>query len=155
MTDPDLADRVLALLHCQRTSIAVAESLTGGLLGAQIVAIPGASAVFRGGVLAYASAAKTSVLGVDPDRLDRYGPVDPTVAVMMADGVRSLFDTDLALATTGVAGPGGADGHPAGTAFLARTGAGRPASVRGVHLAGDRRAVRAAVTQLALALLLP
>ncbi|WP_022916889.1 CinA family protein [Ruania albidiflava] len=149
-----VAAQVLARLRAAGTTIAVAESLTGGLLGAELVAVPGASAVFRGGVLAYATDSKASVLGVDMALLMAQGPVHPQVAVQMADGVRSLFEADLALATTGVAGPGPADGHPAGTIYVACSGVGRTPAVRGHRLAGTRPETRAAAVQLALALLL-
>lgn len=155
MTTEALARAAVAHVRARSARLAVAESLTGGLLGAAIVSVPGASAVFRGGALTYATDTKASVLGVDADWLARYGPVDPRVAQLMADGARRLFGADLALATTGVAGPGPADGHPAGTAFVACTCAGRPPRIRSVLLAGDRRAIRQAVTAVALSLLLP
>ena len=148
------AAQVIERLRGSGLTLAVAESLTGGLLGAELVAVPGASAVFRGGALTYATDSKASVLGVQEELLTAHGPVHPLVAVQMADGARSLFGADLALATTGVAGPGAADGHPAGTVHVACTGAGIPAQVRGYVLAGNRSAVRDAVVQLALALLL-
>ena len=155
MNDTALASTVIARLRTKRLSLAVAESLTGGLLAAGIVAVPGASTVLRGGVLAYATDTKASVLGVDAAWLARYGPVDPRVALMMADGVRRLFETDIGLATTGVAGPGPDGDHPAGTAYVACTGTTGPDRIRSVYLAGDRRAIRNAVTHRALALLLP
>lgn len=148
------AAQVIERLRGNGLTLAVAESLTGGLLGAELVAVPGASAVFRGGALTYATDSKASVLGVQEELLTAHGPVHPRVAVQMADGARSLFGADLALATTGVAGPGAADGHPAGTVYVACTGAGIPAQVRGYELAGNRSVVRGAVVQLALALLL-
>ncbi len=154
MRQPGVAAQVIARLRAAGTTLAVAESLTGGLLGAELVTVPGASAVFRGGALTYATDSKASVLGVDAALLAAAGPVHPQVAVQMADGARSLFGADLALATTGVAGPGAADGHPAGTVYVARTGGDRPAAVRGLLLTGPRPAVRAAVVQVALALLL-
>lgn len=149
-----VADVVIARLRRDGLRLAVAESLTGGLLGAELVAVPGASAVFRGGALTYATDSKARVLGVDTALLAAHGPVHPQVAVQMADGARSLFGADLALATTGVAGPGPAEGHPAGSVYVACTGQGREPRVRRYGLAGDRPAVRGAVVQLALALLL-
>ena len=145
---------LIARLRNSGLTLAVAESLTGGLLGAELVAVPGASAVFCGGALTYATDSKARVLGVDSALLAAHGPVHPQVAVQMADGARSLFAADLALATTGVAGPGPADGHAAGTLYVACTGEGRRPQVRRYVLAGDRPAVRAAAVQLALALLL-
>lgn len=151
---PSLAVRVISDLGAAGLTLAVAESLTGGLLGAELVSVPGASAVFRGGALTYATDCKASVLGVDAGLLAEHGPVHPQVAVQMADGARSLFGADLALATTGVAGPGPADGQPPGMFFVACTGAGRAPAVRGHLLAGTRAVVRATVVQVALALLL-
>src|SRR5699024_4781408 len=141
MSTSTSARAAVAELRRQGRTLAVAESLTGGLLAASIVAVPGASAVFRGGAVAYATDTKAAVLGVEEAWLAARGPVDPRVATMMADGARRLFAADLALATTGVAGPGPADGHAAGTVYLACTGAGRE-RVRGVRLSGDRQAVR-------------
>ena len=149
-----VAAQVIAHLRRSGRSLAVAESLTGGLLAAELVAVPGASAVFRGGALTYATDSKASVLKVERDVLAAHGPVHPQVAVQMADGARSLFGADLALATTGVAGPGPADGHPAGTVYVACTGERGRVQVRGYLLAGGRPAVRAATVRLALALLL-
>src|SRR5699024_6133089 len=144
----------IARLRSSGLTLAVAESLTGGLLGAELVAVPGASAVFRGGALTYATDSKARVLGVDAGLLAAHGPVHPQVAVQMADGARSLFGADLALATTGVAGPGPADGYPAGTVYVACTGAGRDPRACGYRIVGTRPLVRAAAVQLALALLL-
>lgn len=149
-----VAAQVITHLRRSGRTLAVAESLTGGLLGAELVGVPGASAVFRGGALTYATDSKASVLDVDEDLLAAHGPVHRQVAVQMADGARSLFGADLALATTGVAGPGPADGHPAGTVYVACTGERGRVQVRGHLLAGGRPAVRAATVQLALALLL-
>ena len=110
---------IVAELAARRMTVACAESLTGGLLADAFVRVPGASQVFRGGVCAYAADAKASVLGVDADRLASTGPVDEGVALEMARGVRRMFGADVALATTGVAGPGPADGHEAGTVWVA------------------------------------
>ncbi|TDE90766.1 CinA family protein [Occultella glacieicola] len=149
------ADRtaaILARLIDAGRTLAVAESLTGGALAAELVSVPGVSAVLRGGVVAYATDLKTSVLGVDEDLLAAHGPVHPQVALEMADGVRARLGADIGLGTTGVAGPGPADGRPAGTVFVACT---TPTwrTVRGYHLAGTRPAVRSATVALALALL--
>lgn len=149
-----VAAQLIAHLRGSGLTLAVAESLTGGLLGAEFVAVPGASAVFRGGALTYATESKARVLGVDAALLAAHGPVHPQVAVQMADGARSLFGADLALATTGVAGPGPAGVHFAGTVYVACTGEGRVPQVRRHLLAGGRPAVRAAAVHLALALLL-
>ena len=140
---------------CRRAglTVAVAESLTAGLVAARLADVPGASAVLRGAVVAYASDLKHSLLGVDADLLARSGPVQREVAEQMADGVRRALGADLAVATTGVAGPDPQDGVPPGTVFLALS---TPSGTRAreARLSGDRRAVREAAVALALGLLL-
>ena len=133
-------------------TLAVAESLTGGMVCARIVDVPGASAVLRGGVVAYATDLKARLLGVDLSALARTGPVDPDVAVAMAVGVRDRLGATWGLATTGVAGPDPQDGQPPGTVYLAVAG---PAGtrVRRLRLTGDRPAVRAQAVAAALDLL--
>ncbi|VEI12630.1 CinA family protein [Trueperella bialowiezensis] len=114
-----LAHDVVTALTERGGTIAVAESLTGGLLASTIVSVPGASECFRGGAVTYATDTKASVLGVSRERLAQTGPVDGVVAQQMATGVAELFGADIGIATTGVAGPGPADGHPAGTVYVA------------------------------------
>ncbi|MFS0703528.1 CinA family protein [Cellulomonas sp. 179-A 9B4 NHS] len=145
------ARELLALLAARGWSLAVAESLTGGQVTATLVDVPGASAVLRGGVVAYATDLKASVLGVDGDLLAARGPVDGDVACAMADGVRVRLGADVGLATTGVAGPGPQDGHPAGTVHVAVARAAGTVS-RALRLDGDRAAVRAGATAAVLAL---
>ncbi|AUG79912.1 hypothetical protein CFP65_5203 [Kitasatospora sp. MMS16-BH015] len=116
------AARVLELLKERGATLAVAESLTGGLLAATLVDVPGASAAFRGSVTAYATELKASVLGVDEGLLAVRGAVDPVVARQMAAGVRRLLGATYGLATTGVAGPDPQDGQPVGTVHLALAG---------------------------------
>lgn len=132
-------------------TLAVAESLTGGEACSTLVSVPGASAVVLGGVVAYAPRIKTELLGVDPARLEAVGPVDAQVATEMAQGVARLMGADLGLATTGVAGPGPADGHPAGTVHIAVTSP-WGAVERRLRLEGDRTQVRDAATTAVLAL---
>lgn len=110
---------LIARLTAARLSVAVAESLTGGLVMTALTSVPGASAVVRGGVVAYATEVKRSVLGVDADLLDARGAVDGDVALAMARGVRELVGADFGLATTGVAGPDGQDGKAPGVVFVA------------------------------------
>ena len=102
---------VLAELDAAGATVAVAESLTGGLLAAALVAVPGASRCFRGSVTAYATDLKASVLGVDAGLLAARGAVDAEVAGQMAEGVRRLMGADYGVATTGVAGPDPQDGQ--------------------------------------------
>jgi nicotinamide-nucleotide amidase len=145
------ADLVARLTAAGQT-VAVAESLTGGLVAAALTEIPGASVVVRGGVLAYATDLKAQVLGVDEALLARAGAVDADVAGQMAAGVRSLMGATYGLATTGVAGPDQAEGKPVGTVYVAVSGP-ETSRVRALSLPGDRREVRAASVQAVLSLL--
>lgn len=138
----DAAD-LLDSLASRGWTLAVAESLTGGLVTARLVAVPGASSVLRGGVTAYATDLKASVLGVDADLLAERGAVDPEVARQMAQGVRRLLGADVGLATTGVAGPDPQDGKPPGLVHVAMASPERTEDVE-LHLDGDRAAVREA-----------
>ena len=148
------AEQLLSLMSARGLRLATAESLTGGLLGATIVAVPGASKVFRGGMITYASDLKASLLGVDPRWVETDGVINDTVAAQMAAGARAQCGADLALACTGVAGPDPQDGEPAGTVWVAldRVGGGR---VVRLALAGDRDQIRLATVaellELALA----
>lgn len=135
-------------------TVAVAESLTGGLLAAAITSVPGASAVFRGSVTAYATEIKASVLGVDADLLAREGAVDPEVARQMASGVRRLLGATVGLATTGVAGPTEQDGKPVGLVYLGYAGTDSEPVAEELRLSGDREAIRAQTVLRALALAL-
>jgi nicotinamide-nucleotide amidase len=125
-------------------TLATAESLTGGLLGAALSSTPGASQTYRGGAVLYATQTKSSVIGVPADLLDERGPVDADVAVAMADGVRVRFGATFGLATTGVAGPTAQSGQPVGTVFLALVGPGGPGQsvVARLALVGDRTRIR-------------
>jgi nicotinamide-nucleotide amidase len=147
------AAELIALLTGRQESIAVAESLTGGLLAAALTDIPGASAVFRGGVVAYASELKAVLLGVDRSLLDTHGAVSAEVAAAMAEGVRDRLGAGVGAATTGVAGPDPSEGKPAGTVYIAAS-AGAQTRVRRLDLAGSRAAIRAATVREALALVL-
>lgn len=137
------APRLLAALAGRGWTLAVAESLTGGLVTATLVEVPGASAVLRGGVVAYATDLKASLLDVDAGLLAERGAVDPDVAAAMARGAARRLGADVGLATTGVAGPDPQDGHPPGTVHVAVV---TPDGLRVASLAlpGDRAAVRAA-----------
>ena len=133
----------------------MAESLTGGLVAAALTAVPGSSAAFRGGVVAYATDLKAALLGVPSDLLDRHGAVHPAVAAAMAEGAGRRLAATVGAATTGVAGPDPADGQPVGTVYIAVSGgpARRP-DVRALALAGDRQQIRAATVAQVLGLLL-
>ncbi|MEV6346084.1 CinA family protein [Actinoplanes sp. NPDC051851] len=129
------------LLIERRQTVATAESLTGGLVAATLVEIPGVSAVFRGGLVVYATELKGSLAGVPEDLLKERGPVDPDVAAALAEGARERCGADWGLATTGVAGPDPQDGRPVGLVYVAVAGADR-ARVRERQLAGNRAAIR-------------
>ncbi len=150
---PGAAGRAVATMTGAGLTVAVAESLTGGALTARLVDVPGASAVLRGGVVAYATDLKAGLLGVSERLLADVGPVDPLVATQMAEGVRLLLGADLALATTGVAGPTPQSGQPPGTVHVALAWDGGHA-VRSAHVPGTRTQVRGGAVDLALDLLL-
>jgi nicotinamide-nucleotide amidase len=121
--DDSLASVVLEKLRQRGQTLAVAESCSGGGLGAALAAVPGASDVFQGGVIAYANAVKQGLLGVDPQVLERWGAVSDPVAEAMAQGARRVTGSDWALAITGVAGPGGgSDSKPVGLVHIAVAG---------------------------------
>lgn len=144
MTGPQpggLAALVVAELTERGQTVAVAESLTGGLLAAALVEVPGASVVFRGGIVAYATDLKSALLGVPAALLERHGAVHADVASAMAEGVRRRLDATFGMATTGVAGPDPAEGKPAGTVHIAATGQ-LSAARRSLVLTGDRRSIR-------------
>lgn len=148
------AERVVAELRRRSLSIALAESLTGGLLVAELVGVPGASAVVRGGVVAYDTALKHTLLGVDASRLALYGAVDPDVARQMASGVRRRLavdglPADVGLSTTGVAGPDSQDGKPVGTVYIGMS-IGSESHVLELALSGSRNEIRRAVVDAAL-----
>jgi nicotinamide-nucleotide amidase len=115
----ELAAEILGLLAQSGQTLAVAESLTGGLVAAALTDVPGSSVAFRGGIVAYATELKAELLGVDAAMLAAHGPVYPAVAAAMAAGVRDRLGATVGAATTGVAGPGPQDGQPAGTVHIA------------------------------------
>lgn len=151
-----LAD-VFAKLDARGLKLACAESLTGGLLASTIVSQSGASKVFLGGVIAYDTNIKRTVLGVAANLLDERGPVDPQVAIQMALGVRRAFAEGnltseasiVGMATTGVAGPDNQDGKPVGLVYLAIAGLGEPLVLE-LNLTGDRTAIRESAVSAAL-----
>ena len=136
----------------RRETVATAESLTGGEVASTIVEIPGVSAVYRGGLVVYATDLKHSLAGVPRALLDERGAVDPDVAAALAAGARQRCSADWGLATTGVAGPDSQDGKPPGLVFVAV--AGPPGTVvERLELAGNRADVRTASVTSVLNLL--
>jgi nicotinamide-nucleotide amidase len=152
VTAGELASTVQTELARRGLTLAVAESLTGGLLSATIVDVPGASRVYRGGLIVYATQLKAELAGVPAGLLSERGPVDADVAAALAEGARGRCHADWGLSTTGVAGPDPQDGHPVGTVWIAAAGA-SGVVVRGLTLAGDRAAIRSETVRSALALL--
>lgn len=153
-TDADTLDVVVhRLLAARGATVAVAESLTGGLVAGALTDMPGASATFRGAVIAYATELKAGLLGVDRGLLDRCGAVHPEVARQMAAGVRNRLGATYGVATTGVAGPDPQDGQPVGTVYVAVAG---PVSTRvsAPRVGGaDRATIRRVTVVAALDLL--
>jgi nicotinamide-nucleotide amidase len=146
VTDPTsgataAAAALIEALAGRSLTLATAESLTGGGLGAVITSVPGASAVYRGGVVAYATDLKQSLLGVSDDVVAEHGVVSSTCAEAMARGVRRLTGADLAISTTGVAGPDPQEGRPVGRVFIGLAGAAGSTAVR-LDLTGDRAGIR-------------
>jgi nicotinamide-nucleotide amidase len=136
------AEDVLRTLAARGLTIAVAEALTGGLVVADLISVPGASTVVRGGIVAYATDLKATLLGVDAGLLDAVGPIDGRVAEQMATGVRSRLGADVGVATTGVAGPDPQDGHPPGEVWWG-IATSRGTRSGALALSGDRAEIRA------------
>ncbi len=151
--DDSLEATVVRLLTRRGRTVAVAESCTGGRLANRLTDVPGASVVFRGGAITYSNDLKERLVGVNPETLAQHGAVSEPVARQMADGARSRFTADYALATTGIAGPsGGSPAKPVGTVYIALAG---PAgtSVRHQVNTYDRDTFKNVTTQQALELL--
>ena len=168
--DPDadpsrvaLAGFVVAALRQRSETVASAESLTGGLVGVSLTDVPGASAIYRGGLIVYATELKAEVAGVSAQTLATDGPVAASTAAQLARGAAAVCGADWGLATTGVAGPEPQDGHPVGQVFVAVAGPGSGDApradrdgvvVRELALSGDRSAIRDQTTRAVLQLLL-
>ncbi len=150
----DEAKRVVALLTAQKKTIATAESCTGGLLGKLLTDVPGASAVYLGGVISYAYCVKEKLLGVDAVLLAEKGAVCAEVARQMARGARERLKTDIALSTTGNAGPGADEKNPnVGEIYVACATEAKTV-VKKLQLCGTREENRLQACRAALALLL-
>lgn len=157
MNEPVLAAALIDSLRLRGLKLAVAESLTGGQIASAIVEVPGASDVFLGGVVAYATAAKAGMLGLSPTLLETNGAVDADVACQMARSCAERFadscgvsnERVLGVSSTGVAGPASQDGKRAGTVFVAAC-LGEHIQVLDFHFDGDRTQVRNQATIEAL-----
>ncbi len=141
--DPAAVELIAALTRRGQT-LAVAESLTGGMLAATIVDVPGASAAFRGGLVVYATDLKASLAGVNPGLLAERGPVDPDVAAALATGARIRCGADWGVSTTGVAGPTRQNDIAVGTVFIGLSGPDGASGTRALHLGSglSRHAIR-------------
>lgn len=147
-----LCEKVLARLSGKR--LATAESLTGGLIGGAITAVPGASKVYAGGIISYTDEVKHGMLGVPEELLERLGAVSGPVAQAMAAGARNALDADVAVSVTGLAGPDGDEfGHRVGTVFIGYAD-GSKALSREYRFSGDRESIRNQTIHAALELLL-
>jgi len=155
VTDPDplpAATVLVPALAARGVTLATAESLTGGLVGGYVTSVAGASVVYLGGVVSYATEVKTSVLEVPSEIVEEYGVVSGECAEAMASGVRRLLGSTYGLSTTGVAGPDEQEGKPAGTVYVGVAG---PAGVHSIALAlsGDRASIRTQTVSAALSAL--
>lgn len=149
-SDEDLATVLVRLLRQRNETLALAESCTGGFLANEITNIDGASAIFRGGFVTYSNEEKTRALGVSRDLLQIHGAVSDAVARAMAEGAREATGADYALATTGIAGPGGAtEAKPVGTVFVALASKGQAAQCRQHFIPTDRLTFKRIVAQQA------
>ena len=147
-------EEMLGRMAAHQQSVAVAESLTGGQLLAALTAVPGASQVVRGGVVVYATDAKTLLAGVPRELLDSVGPVDPQVARALAEDARARLSATFGVGLTGVAGPSEQAGHAVGEVHLAVAGPlGVVTATRDFAALGERTAIRLAACEAALSLL--
>ena len=135
-------------------TLVTAESCTGGGIGAALTAIPGSSAVYKGGIISYTNWVKENLLNVDGELLDTYGAVSPQVAKAMAEGAREVLQADIAVSVTGLAGPGGDEyGNPVGTVFIGYSDCKITDSIA-CCFTGDREEIRNQAVQTALKVIL-
>lgn len=149
--ETELVQRIAVALIRRKERMGVAESCTGGLLGAACTSLAGSSQWFERGVVSYSDQSKTELLGVPPALIALHGAVSEAVAGHMARGLLAHAPLDWALACTGIAGPsGGSEGKPVGTVWLALAHGGRPARVWQERFPGDRQQVRLATVHAGL-----
>jgi len=135
-------------------TLVTAESCTGGGIGAALTAVPGSSAVYKGGIISYTNAVKEKLLQVDPMILEREGAVSASVAEAMAEGARRVLEADVAVSVTGLAGPGGDEyGNPVGTVYIGYSDT-RHTLSRHFIFSGDREQVRLRSVEAALKLII-
>lgn len=147
-----LETRVGDLLNARNWTICTAESCTGGLVAHRLTNIPGSSKYVLGGIVSYSNAAKQKLLGVREATLIAYGAVSEQTAAEMVEGVRAVFDADVAVSITGIAGPGGGTPEkPVGLTYIGLLVRGQQPQVRRHVWHGDREAVKTASANAALA----
>jgi nicotinamide-nucleotide amidase len=135
-------------------TLVTAESLTGGGIGAAITAVPGSSAIYKGGIISYTNEVKHNILGVKSETLSEFGAVSAQTAAEMAAGARKCLNADAAVSVTGLAGPGADEfGNPVGTVFIGYCDKSKTVT-KAFHFAGDRDAVRTQTIQAALNMIL-
>ena len=149
-SDLELATTVIKQLRKSGKTLAVAESLTGGGLGAALTEVPGSSEVFLGGITTYTDESKVKLLEIPKRLISKHTAVSEEVAKAMAESVRKIFKSDFAISTTGVAGPGKAYGKSAGSVWLAISTKKEVIAIE-LSIAGDRATVRKATIESALA----
>jgi nicotinamide-nucleotide amidase len=149
----DLAQLIHDQLLARGETVATAESLTAGMVGAALTSIPGSSATYRGGLIVYAADLKTQLAGVPAELLAARGAVNPEVAIALATGVRDRLGATWGLGLTGVAGPDPQDGVAPGRVFLGLAGPFGPPQVNELSLTGDRGAIRTAAVRAGLTMI--
>lgn len=122
MAEQSAAEQIIATLIVRSTTLATCESLTGGLVAGELTAVPGSSAVFRGGLIPYATDLKTTLAGVDADEISRFGAVSEVTAIELARGAQRECRAEWAIATTGAAGPAELEGYAPGSVWIAIAG---------------------------------
>ena len=146
------AQALIRGLQAQGLTVATCESLTGGMICAALVDVPGASRVVRGGLITYQTDTKSLLAGVDAGLIETHGVVSAEVARAMAAGARDALHADIAVSATGMASPGEIDDPPAGTVFVGLASAAGVQAVE-LHLTGDRQAVRQQTVDAAIKLI--
>lgn len=154
----ELATQIIRTFTKLSVTLSTCESLTGGALGARLTEVPGASKVYRGGVIAYASELKSRLVGVDAEFIETQGVINESTALQMALGVQRRCDTEWAIALTGVAGPDRQDDQEVGTVWFAvvgpRIGQNHPCCTEVRRFDGDRESIRAQSVDSALQMLI-
>jgi nicotinamide-nucleotide amidase len=152
----NIEETIVKTMAARRLTVSAAESCTGGLVGERLTAVPGSSAVYRGGVVCYTNSVKHRLLGVPLSVLEGEGApgaVSETTALLLAEQVRELIDTDFGISVTGVAGPASSEGKPVGLVYVGIAYRGDAAVCRELRLSGDRQSIRRQACEQALMML--